>query len=169
MIKGGIIQSVVSEDFIATHVNEENSFTVTTNLVTVSGVSEAAFLLLKNPSTSGIEFLVTHFVTGTDSTSARTIWRAYADPTITTNGTALTIVNTHIKTSPEASLMEAYKLPTISVNGQILNMKINPADASSSGINRYYRVSPGHNLLITVENSVSNAKTFTDIYWLEVP
>ncbi len=153
---------------VASIVREEKAFTTTTDLNNITSQNETPLLLFKNPSGSDIRMLVTHFLIGADSSNARTTYRIYADATVTADGTSIVIANTYLKdTYVYTTAAEAYKLPTISANGTRLNMAIAPADTPSRGINRFYWMDPGHNLLVTVENSVSNTDCFGDIYWLE--
>ena len=159
--------SIRGELNVPKEVCDEQAFTVTTELITIDSNSEKDTMLLKNPSDSGKKICLTHFKFGTDSASVRSIFRIYKNPTITTDGTALTVASTYVKSSPASSEMELYKLPTISDRGQILNIDIAPSNSPSKGLNRFYWVDPGNDILVTVDNSVSNAKTFSDIYWIE--
>jgi hypothetical protein len=155
------------EGQVVQHIRDGKAFTFTSLLQNIDSNTEKDFLLLKNPSGSGKDILITHFKFGTDSQNVRSMIRIYSNPTVTTDGTSLTISNTLIKSSPPSSGMEAYKFPTTSAKGGNLNLDINPSDSPSKGLNRWYWVHPGNSILLTVENSVSNAKTFGDIYWLE--
>lgn len=146
---------------------KKKAFTVTTGLSTVSGNSEHDFLLLKNPSSNDQPLLITHSVIGTDASSVRSTWRAYGDPTITSDGTGLTETNTYIGSGTPSATATAFKDPTISARGQILNMYIAPANNPSRGVNRFYFIDPGSSILITIENSVSNTSSFADLYWVE--
>ena len=147
-------------------VRKDRAFTVTTGLNSL-GNTEHDYLLLKNPSSNDQDILVTHFLVGVDATSVRSIWRAYANPTITSDGTGLTETNTRISASPPAAKAEAFMDPTISARGNILNMAIAPVNTPSRGVSRFYWIAPGNSLLVTIENAVSNAETFADIYWIE--
>lgn len=154
-------------DYVSVAVKEKKSFTSTTDLLTIGSNAEVPLLLLKNPSASGVKIMITKFKFGTDSANTRTIIRIYANPTVTANGTALTITNTYIASSLPTPLAETYKSPTVSSNGNILNMDINPINSHSKGLNRTYWVDPGSSVLMTVQNNITNAATFGDIYWLE--
>ena len=146
---------------------KKRAFTVTTDINSIAGTSEHAYLLLKNPSSNDQPILVTHTVIGVDANSVRTIWRSYADPTITSDGTSLTPVNTFVGSDVPTSKITTFKDPNVSSNGTLLNMYVAPANNPSRGINRFYFIDPSHSLLITVENSSGNAKSFADAYWLE--
>ena len=146
---------------------KKKAFTATTEIVSISSNSETPILLLKNPSSNDQNILVTKSVIGVDANSVRTTWRAYGDPTITSDGTGLVEANTFVGTSTPSAKAQAFKLPTVSANGQILNMYISPANQPSRGINRFYFIEPGSSLLITIENSSGNTNSFADVYWLE--
>jgi len=154
-------------DWVARAVGEGRAFTVTTDLQNISGQLETALLYIKNPSGSGINIETTKFLVGGDSSSSRAVYRVYDNPTVTADGTSLTIRNTLISDSPQASICEAYMLPTVTDFGALLNMAIAPSNSPSRGINRHYYIHPGHSILVTTANSVSNVKTFSDCYWLE--
>lgn len=145
----------------------KKSFTTATNIVSVSGTSETALYLLKNPSSNRLPLLLTHFVFGLDSATARSKARIYKNATVTSDGTALTIVNNYIEETQVNSAAEAFKSPTVSAFGTILNMALIPTDIGSRGLNRTYFLHPGNNILITVENSTASTGSFVDCYWLE--
>lgn len=142
-------------------------FEASTDLITVSGTTETPIFLLKNPSSTGVRSLITHFLLGTDSASVRSIFRFYANPTVTADGTGLSESNTLIKSSPPSSDLEAFKNPTVSANGSLLNTFILPANIPSKGVNRTYWIEPGNYLMVTIQNTVSNAKSHVDINWIE--
>ena len=148
-------------------VKDGDAYTVTTGLNQISGTTETAYLYLKNPSGSAKSIMITHFKFGTDSASCRSLLRIYGNPTVSANGTSLTIANTKIMSSTPSSSMEAYRSPTVTANGGVLNLDISPANSPSKGLNRWYFVEPGNSLLVTVDNSQANADSFADIYWIE--
>ena len=148
-------------------VKNKKAFTITTDLVSVPTNTEYPILLLKNPTTAEQRIMITHFKFGTDSSNVRSLVRVYFNPTITADGTSVDIANTYVETNQKASDMQAFSQPTISDNGSVLNLDISPSDSPSKGLNRLYFVEPGNEILITIENSSPNAKTFADIYWIE--
>lgn len=148
-------------------IREGRAFTTTTDLFTITTNQEYPVLLLRNPSASGMLIETTHFLFGTNASSVRTVFRAYASPNVTAVGNALTIANTLVDPTAPSSGVECYREPTVSANGSRLNMAINPANAPSRGINRFYYMVPGAELLVTLENSSSNVSSFADIYWIE--
>lgn len=143
------------------------SYTSYTDFNNISS-GEQDFFLMKNPAGSGKRLMITHLSFGVDSSSARSIIKVYSDPTITIDGTAIPVVNTYIRDSNPSSVVSCFKLPTISARGSALNLQILPANQPSRGLNRFYLVDPGHDILVTINNSIGNAATFAEAYWLEV-
>lgn len=150
-------------------VGQGKAFTGTTDLNSIANSSEHPYLYLNNPSSSGKPIMVTHGVIGVDATNVRSIFKFWKNPTVSANGTAVSIVNTWFDASAPASVCQLFRDPTVTSNGTLMNMKIKNANSESGGINRIYWLSPGNSILITVENSVGNADTFADIYWVEDP
>ncbi len=148
-------------------VRDGQAFTVTSGLITVSGMNEYDFLYLKNPVGSGKDILITHFKFGSDSSTSRTLFKVYKNPTVSDDGNPADIANTLVASSTPDSGMESYTDPTVTDRGEILNLDISPSNSPSKGLNRFYWVLPGNSVLITVDNSVANSKTFADIYWAE--
>jgi len=144
----------------------KQAYVVTTGLNTISGTAEHPYLLLDNVSAT-VRILVHHVSFGLDSNTVRALSYTYRDPTVTTNGTELTIHNTYVGADNPASTMKAYKDPTVSANGTYENLAIEPKDGRDRGLNRTYFIDPGHKLLVTAKNSVSNTSTFVQIYFLE--
>lgn len=156
-----------SQDSLFSVIENEQAFNSTTDFNTLTGTTEKPYFLLRNPGSNTKPILTTFFEGGLDSVTARTIARIYADPTITADGTALTENNTYIKTSPATSTIDTFKLPTISANGTLLDIKIIAADQSSAGRNRFFLVDPGHDILVTVENSIANVSMLLAVFWIE--
>lgn len=155
-------------DYIAEVANEGLSFTSSTLLNNISGTSEHPYLLIRNPVAAARRILITHYSVFIDATTARSILMAYKNPTITSNGSSLSVVNTYAKTSPETSEITIFKDPILSDNGSFLNMTGSKADTDSRGINRYYWCDPGNDLLFTVQNSISNSSVNLSIIWVEL-
>lgn len=143
-------------------------YSATISALNIDTVSEYALLLLKNPSSNGAQFLITHFNVYLDSTVTDTIVSIYANPTITSNGTSLTARSAKITESPPSATAEVYRSSTASAFGGLLSFYAVPANHSSQGHNRTFIVDPGNSLLVTVKNSIISIPTYFQIYWVEV-
>jgi len=143
-----------------------SSFGVAEDFASISGTSEFPLLLLKNPSGSGRSLLLTHFNFAVDSSVTRSCFRVYGAPTITSDGTSVTIRSNLIGGS--GSVAQAYKNPTISANGGLLSTILLPTNHLSNGQNRIISVPAGQNFLITVKNDITNVSVFSHLYWVEL-
>ena len=114
----------INTDVVMKGVRSGTAFIADSGENSISGTSEHDYLILKNPSGSGRRLLITHYVLGVDSTLARTTWRVYASPTVTADGTSITVNNTYAKSSPESAVAEAYRDPTISARGALMTLKL---------------------------------------------
>ena len=134
----------------------------------VGQTTEKPVFLLRNPSASGVRALITHLSFGTDSTVTRSKFRTYINPTITADGTALAEVNCSAMASPCSSMVNTFKNPTLSANGSLIACKLMPADSPSDGQNRSIIVDENYDMLVTVENDVTNVKSYVQVYWVEL-
>ncbi len=99
-------------------------FSVSTNIFPIADGAERALMLIKNPAGSGKKLEIFSIsYTEVQISSARATFRAYANPTISADGTALTPVNFHIKSPPIASIMKFYKSPTVTAKGSLMHAR----------------------------------------------
>lgn len=154
---------------ILTDILSGKTFSATTGLVSVGTTNETPVFLFKNPSGSGVNAIITHFRVGADSEVTRVIKRIYAKPTVTGDGTALTIVNMKVKDANDAvAVCGAYKSPTVSANGSGLSTTILPADMVTAGLEHTLVIEPGAYILVTLKhNTVSGASLHVDLKWIE--
>ena len=138
-----------------------------TAFLSVSGISETPLYLLRNPL---LIFLLLHFFSlsfSADSNTARGIYRFYAQPTITANGTALTIGNNFIG-HPTASVALASISPTISANGTFLAAFLLGTSQNTFIVRRSLVIPAGVNILATVQNSQNNTPVLINPVWREI-
>jgi len=154
-------------DYIADLVAQEKAYVASTELGSISGVSEHDYIYIKNPSTSNTRLLITHVTLGTDSNSTRSVFKIYANPTVSADGSSLVANNTYIKSAPRSAQALVFKDPTVTSRGTYQNTTIVPADSGSRGLNRWYWIDPDNSMLVTVKNSVSNASSFIEVIWVE--
>lgn len=160
--------SEITFDEISGYLEKEQVFSATTGIITISGSSETDFFLLKNPSGSGKNLLTQFISFGIDSAGNRSVIRGYAAPTITSNGTALTIVNNFVG-SAVTTVMQAFSQPTISARGTLATTFIKGASLDSTFIKRSFLMAPNTNILVTVHNSQNNTPIYFSLQWIEVP
>jgi hypothetical protein len=137
--------------------------------------TETPVFLIKNPVGSGKKMKVSLLIFGISpsvgsATGNTDLFRLYADPTITTNGTALTINNLDTQTGPPASAMTAFSSPTVTANGTKLGTYCVSSQAGSLTIpqNASRVLDVGHNWLITQVGIVNGAATgIIQLEWIE--
>jgi hypothetical protein len=123
---------------------------------TNANAQETPMFLLRNPNTSGVFIYLLNLVYSTEAQTS--ILRLYRNPTITTNGTLLSLVN--FKVSGAAANGLAYQAPTISNNGILLSIQYTLGQANPSIIPNLIRfLEPNENILITIE-AANNKKHY---------
>lgn len=141
-------------------------YAVTTNSLNILGVAEVAFMLIKNPSGSGKNIRVYEIKFGIDgNVNDPSIYRVYRDPTITTNGTAITIRNR--RKSGAASAMEAYTAPTVSANGSLLDGETFTSIEGHDFQDLGWFIEPGEDILITIDPTLTNLSHIISLEWIE--
>lgn len=141
------------------------AYVVTTNAVVVSGTSEVAFLLLKNPASSGKTVRIKKILFGLENAGSFSTYRIYRDPTISANGATLTPIN--LLKGGSASVITAFRSPTISANGALMiadNLTShNPDHDPDLG----FIISQNENILLTVDPATTNMQHMVTIYYME--
>lgn len=146
--------------------DEGRAFYASTNNINI-GTTETAFFLFKNPSGSTIDAKIKKVSFAINDPSTISILRFYKGPTITSNGTSISIVNA--KFSGSAGTSTCFSQPTISANGTLFKV----AYYSYYGANQiidipcHIVVTPNTNFLLTVQNGKNSTPTFVSIEWEE--
>jgi hypothetical protein len=166
--------SITTGDVRALDVENNKGFSVVAEVL--PGVTtETPIFLIKNPNASGVTLKVIQFIMGLlasvgSATGNNAILRLYLDPTITSNGTALTISNLASKTGAPTSVMTAFSSPVIAANGTKIGAY---ALASQEGTlfvpqNFTRLLGANHNWLITQTALVNGTATgVIQLEWIE--
>lgn len=154
--------------------DQDKIFQIATTINITGGGTENNFFLLKNPSGSGKKIKLIDINIGfTNTVNVMAIFRLYGNPTITTNGTALTIVPGRIGASVPSSAMTAYSTPTISARGtEYSNFTVAGGPSADSSyhldIDQSILIDPNYNLLITGTPDGTNRAVLITVRWAEV-
>lgn len=143
-------------------------FWITTNFLSISGTAETPFMLIRNAGGSGkilrikrMEIAVVATVTGDN---ARV--KIYRDPTITTNGTALT-ANKVRKSQSATPVVSYYRNPTISASGTLLwASAMTQAYMQSVDYDLTMYCEEGEDLYITIQPANTNKNHVVSL-WVE--
>lgn len=138
-------------------------------LVNIALAAETDFCLFKNPVASGrLVQLYEQVISIPDSSNVvRSIIRAYKNPTITLNGTAMATGG--LRNGQPASVLLAFNAPTIAARGTLVQIYgINYAPfVRTLDLARF--IEQGDNLLITVQPSAATTNHSLTQSWAETP
>lgn len=136
------------------------------------GTTEMNLLHLVNPSGSGKNLIIWKLIlTCFDTVSSFVYFRIYTNPTITGNGTALTISNGRVMASPNASIANAYRDPTTSALGTFKISCISAGGTAASArtldVQGSLIIEPNNRILVTGKADGSNRDTSVYVEWSE--
>jgi len=136
------------------------------------GTSEKNLIHIFNPNGSGKNLVLFRAImTCFDTVDAFIVFRLYGNPTITGNGTALTINNGLITASPTASVANAYYDPSTSALGtQRRTIKSPGTDSGASAvldIDGGLIIAPNNRVLITGTADGTNRDVSISLEWGE--
>jgi hypothetical protein len=166
--------SINTKSLIASLTDSDKSFGISTSITITGGGTENDFLLIRNPSQSGKQLKFDTISVGFNNTvSVMASFKIYATPTITSNGTAVTINPGRIGASVPASSINVYSTPTISSRGtEYANFMVTGGPNSGSSyrfnVDQTIIVDPGYSLLITGTPDGINRNLLLTLRWIEV-
>jgi hypothetical protein len=137
--------------------------------------TETPILLIKNPNGSSVTLKVLQLILGLlasvgSATGNNSVFRLYLDPTITVNGTVVTISNLYSKTGAPASVMTAFSSPTVTANGTKLGAYTVASQEGALFLPQSLTrlLDPNHAWLITQTAIVNGASTgVVQLEWIE--
>lgn len=142
------------------------AFFATSQLVTSGGTAETAYFLVKNPNGSGKNILLDK-VTMAAPQSGGTIYKFYMNPTVTLNGTALTITGGR-QTGQNTAVATIFRLPTVTANGTMFAAIDMPTGATKEiDFDTSKWIEPNNSLLITATQSLLGGTSGIDLQFVE--
>ena len=153
-----------------------NGYICSLNVLTIaSSATETPVMYIVNPSSNSNQgasgqslglFLTTKKMSeASNVASATTIFKYYGNPTVTVNGSALTI-NSLRPALGTSSKMNAYKSPSVSDNGTfIAAFAVNYQQIDSQVLNI---LDPGTSTLITANSDTANTEIILELVWFEI-
>lgn len=145
-------------------------FSVSTTLNMASGGSDNALILIKNLTANTKKlFIIDVFAGCSSAASVTVIFKIFSNPTVSANGTTLTISNRYRKTSPAATVMEAYTLPTVSASGVQISSFVNGQGANAVNVITGFQlvIDPNQTLLVTGAPTSNNKEAVITVVWSE--
>lgn len=148
-----------------------NAFTIVSNTL-LANTAETRLVYLVNSSVNAKLLYLSNILLSVDVSSANWCnFQIYYNPTVTANGTALTISNLRAG-SATTSVMTAFSGPTVTANGtRVFFFPYNNSNQSGAVVpyscNPYIIVPPGNSLLITGTAKANNTPIIVDLNWFE--
>lgn len=160
--------SLVEADHLIGYMRDGFAFSVATALVNV-GTAETPFLLINNVAGATLRDILFQSLTlGSDSSGSRLISRFYINPTVTANGTSLTVGNNNVG-SANTSIATAFQQPTVSSNGTFIAMFLKGAAENSFIVQRNFMIQPTVSVLATLQPAQNNTPCHMSALWMELP
>lgn len=151
-------------------VNDGSLYCVSTVLFAATSDIDNGLVLIRNPAGSGKFIYVWRGRFGCITTNVAIVFKIFANPTVTLNGTSLGIVNRNIgMVSPPASVALVTTLPTIAASGSTVTIANVGQNNNSIDLNEDFsiKLSPGNSLLITASPNSNNRPTAITLVWQE--
>jgi hypothetical protein len=165
---GNKILQVVSKSDEHQDIEDGLAFIATTPNLTISGLTEVPYMLIRNPNASGknvdLEEMYFSMVAGISGSGAQ--FKLYRDATVTTNGTTVAI-NKRVKNQANSAVALVTTAPTVSANGTLIE-----SFSIYGGMNTFIRemgevIQPNENLYITITQMVTGKIYTTTLEWVE--
>jgi hypothetical protein len=150
-----------------------NTFGMVASAFTITPANaDNVAVYIKNPSASGKTLVLQQIEITSNTTSGGTsaaivLWKLFANPTSSANGTVATINTTSVG-SGAVSAMTVFTTPTVSANGTLLYASTATAGVPTEQKDMsIFRLAANNNLLITLDSGVNNAIVNVTVLWSE--
>lgn len=145
---------------------EGRSYIASSNLSTIAGTSETAFMYINNPSASLLSWCsyTRKFLAATATHTAT--FKFYWSPNISANGTAVAVNNLINVSGSPASAVQVFKSPTATSFGTLISVL--SATNVENVTNVPLIVAPGNSMLITVTAQSASDVVMSELVWLEL-
>lgn len=141
-----------------------NGFCLPSTTTLVTTLTETPLYLIKCPATAKNSLFIFNKKMSSDNNNL--LVKYYFNPTVTTNGTAVTPVN-HRSKFGHASVSLCYSSPTVSANGTLISTTL--ASTGSTSSDTLYIVDPGDSLYVTATALVQqNSNIIVGLSWYEL-
>ena len=162
--------SIPNTDSMSDFVRANKVYTIAEQMAMASSAADNPLILIKNPAASGKILYLYKVIVACSVTNVATVFKYFANPTITANGAAVTASNNNIGGGGPASVMLTYSLPTITANGTIYSIQTYGQNSNSISVveDMSIAINPGSNFLITGKPGSNNREATITVVWAEV-
>lgn len=148
--------------------NQFYSFAVDVNMATAG--TNNPIVLLRNPNGSGKVIHVWLVDAGAVANNTEAEFSLFSSPTVTSNGSAITVGSRNIGGGASAAVLLATSLPTVSSNGTRIEGKVYGQNGNSVELGREFSVAiQANNSLLITGNPNSNGRIAqVTVIWAEI-
>lgn len=159
----------VTSTGVQDYVNQSKMFSASFDITAASAGSNNPLLLFRNPSGSGKVVYIYSIQAGCAVANVSFKFRLFANPTVTSNGTARTPRQRNIGSATVASSL-INTLPTVSSSGNELSALVNGQNTNSVVFAEGFsiEVQPNNAFLITGDPLSNNRAAVITITWVEL-
>jgi len=163
---GNLAAQDVSRLFTINNKTYTNAFEINA----ATGGADNTQILIRNPNGSGKILYFFMLSVGVEINNVFVTYKVFANPTITTNGTAQTPVSLNLGGGAGAAVALVNTLPTVSASGTPLIFKLmsqngDQVELTSDGI---LAVNPNNSLLISANPQSNNRVSAYTLHWAEI-
>lgn len=154
----------VEQQYESYNSNLSKCFCMTTNNP-LKGTVESPFVLFTNPGSSG----KTIYITRINFSGAGT-FRVYFIPTITSNGTAQTVLNKKVVSGAQGNVATVFLNPILLLNGTLGFLSVVTAQAGTYSLDLEAEiiVPQGFSIVVTTAMAANNTITNASFRWMEL-
>lgn len=127
-------------------------------------------ILIRNPNGSGKIFYFFMMSAGVQINNVFITYKLFANPTITTNGTAQTPVSLNVGGGAGAAVALINTLPTVSANGSAIVAKLMSQNGTEVNLVQHgiIALNPNNSMLITANPQSNNRVSAYTLHWAEL-
>lgn len=152
------------------YLSSNQMYGIAVDVNAASGSTNNNVVLFRNPVGSGKNVYIYRIFAGCTVTNVGVEFKVFSSPTVTANGSAVTIGSRFVNNGAPASSMLVNTLPTISAQGTAVAVAMFGHNTDSVILSEGFSfgVAPGGTILITANPSSNNRNVAIEISWAEV-
>lgn len=159
----------INNDLISNNLTNNRDYSFGTDVNMAVSLTDNNLILFRNPSGSGKKALITGIICNTTIVNIISEFKIFFNPTIVSNGTAITPQARHLNNSQPASAMLVTSIPTLT-NGQSAITYCQGQNTPGIDIlfGKYIMMEPNSSFSLTGNPNSNNRNASITIVWSEL-
>jgi hypothetical protein len=169
-VSNSAVINVVSQDSAQYYCENNSLYSIGLDLNMAAAGTDNPLVLMRNPTGSGKKIAVWRVQCGSTVTNVGVEFKIFSSPTVTANGSSVTVYPRNVNNAQAAAVALITSLPTISASGNPLSF-LSVGQNSNSIIfadDFSLYLQPNSSILITGSPSSNNRNASLTIVWAEV-